>query len=265
MHALKLKINSTGKIAVPHDWTLDPNRTRAWKDMDLWFLSSGSGQVATPEGEFQLIPGSCMIMRGGQSYTFKPDFRQPFVNYWVHFDFLDENGTAIPPDKAQTPQSFRQLKDHRFIENMLTRLVETFEDEDNDISVIWLAAILTELYRNDASGENSPAVHNLQSKINEICTAIEQNPQQDWNITRMSRKYCGCRSGLYRAFVAQTGLSPQQYVIAARMRKARTLLTESANDINWIAGTLGYRDVFFFSRQFKKYHGCSPSQYRNGK
>ena len=46
------------------------------------------------------------------------------------------------------------------------------------------------------------------------------------------------------------------------MRRARMLLTESGNSIGWIADRLGYRDVYFFSRQFKRFHGKSPTAFR---
>jgi iron complex transport system substrate-binding protein len=32
--------------------------------------------------------------------------------------------------------------------------------------------------------------------------------------------------------------------------------------IGEVADQLGYRDVYFFSRQFKKYAGCAPGKYR---
>jgi AraC-like DNA-binding protein len=40
------------------------------------------------------------------------------------------------------------------------------------------------------------------------------------------------------------------------------LLSQSALTISEVADRLGYRDVFFFSRQFKQHNGLSPRQFR---
>ena len=261
----RLKINTAGKLEVPPNWSLAPNRTSEWKDIDLWFLSKGIGRVETPEGEFNLIPGSCLIMRGGEPYTFTPEFNKPFVHYWMHFDYLDATGRPIPLEGVCLPNRFRQIINHDFIEKMLSRAVESFNEGRHEQAETWLTAILTEIEQNDAIARHNTPLSNRQARIEDICKEIDKNPHYDWSISDLSKKFCGCRSGLYRAFVARTGLSPQQYVITARMCKARMLLTESANDINWIAENLGYRDVFFFSRQFKKFHGFSPTKLRNRK
>jgi AraC-like DNA-binding protein len=78
----------------------------------------------------------------------------------------------------------------------------------------------------------------------------------------MAADYGSSRSHFYRCFQQYAGQSPQAFVIEARLRMARVLLHDSGNDIGWIAEHLGYSDVYFFSRQFKQHHGCSPSEFR---
>ena len=50
--------------------------------------------------------------------------------------------------------------------------------------------------------------------------------------------------------------------LAARLARARQLLAETGLTISQIAETLGFRDVFFFSRQFTQRTGQTPSAYR---
>jgi AraC-like DNA-binding protein len=69
---------------------------------------------------------------------------------------------------------------------------------------------------------------------------------------------------LSRRFKAETGLSPKQYLLHMRNRKARELLLESQLNISQIADMCGYADVFDFSRRFKKETGYSPSEFRKG-
>lgn len=69
------------------------------------------------------------------------------------------------------------------------------------------------------------------------------------------------RAYLSRMFKKTTGQSPAQYLLKLRMERARQLLGEPLT-IGQIAASVGFADPFHFSRQFKKWHGCSPSELR---
>ncbi|HEX4052708.1 MAG TPA: AraC family transcriptional regulator [Tepidisphaeraceae bacterium] len=68
-----------------------------------------------------------------------------------------------------------------------------------------------------------------------------------------------------RRFAAALGTSPRSYAIACRVGHARHLLGATDLPIKSIAQQLGYRDVFFFSRQFTRLTGMSPAAYRRTK
>jgi len=65
-----------------------------------------------------------------------------------------------------------------------------------------------------------------------------------------------------RLFKAVTGTSMSEHLVRSRINRARTLLAAHDLSIGEVADRLGYRDVYFFSRQFKKYAGCAPGKYR---
>ncbi len=50
-----------------------------------------------------------------------------------------------------------------------------------------------------------------------------------------------------------------------RIENAKTLLSDPARRIHDVAESVGYADVAHFSKSFKKYVGCTPVEYRNGK
>jgi len=69
-------------------------------------------------------------------------------------------------------------------------------------------------------------------------------------------------STLRRRFKRATGVPPHVYVVQARVAEARRLLGETTTPIKTIARELGYRDVYFFSRQFRRFVGVPPGVYR---
>ena len=57
------------------------------------------------------------------------------------------------------------------------------------------------------------------------------------------------------------GVSPMKYIIYLRMQKAVELLKRKTFSISQIAYALGYKNQFYFSKEFKKYFGLPPSKY----
>ena len=68
-------------------------------------------------------------------------------------------------------------------------------------------------------------------------------------------------SYMKKLFVRRFGMSPKQYEIRLRINCACDLLRTEQYSIAQVAEQCGYRDVSFFSRQFKEYMGIPPSQY----
>ena len=68
-----------------------------------------------------------------------------------------------------------------------------------------------------------------------------------------------------RRFKQATGSSPHEYLLHCRAAEARRLLGEGDLSIKEIADRLGYRDVYFFSRQFRQLTGVPPGAYRRSR
>lgn len=72
-------------------------------------------------------------------------------------------------------------------------------------------------------------------------------------------------STLRRRFQEVAGTSPHTYLLQCRAAEARRLLGETDLPVKAIADRLGYRDVYFFSRQFRQLAGVPPAAYRRSR
>jgi len=67
-----------------------------------------------------------------------------------------------------------------------------------------------------------------------------------------------------RSFRAASGLTPYQYVVEQRLRKASAMLRTGATPIAAIAQQCGFGNPSHFSVKFHAHFGVSPSRYRRG-
>ncbi|MFB9275683.1 helix-turn-helix transcriptional regulator [Cohnella cellulosilytica] len=67
---------------------------------------------------------------------------------------------------------------------------------------------------------------------------------------------------LQRLVKSASGMSLTEFVQEARIRESCRLLDESANKIGAIAAAVGYQDLKFFNRLFKRKTGMTPREYR---
>lgn len=105
----------------------------------------------------------------------------------------------------------------------------------------------------------------LQSTVDvmeSIVAYIQQYYREKINVTKIAEKFQIERRRLAYLFEKHTGLSPNAYITAYRISKAKELLERVDLSIAEVAERVGYDDCFYFSRVFKKQTGYAPSTYR---
>jgi AraC-like DNA-binding protein len=65
-----------------------------------------------------------------------------------------------------------------------------------------------------------------------------------------------------RVFKSSFGTSPIDWLRRERISQAKRRLADTADDIKEIAEQVGYSDRYFFSKDFKKHTGFTPTQFR---
>lgn len=67
---------------------------------------------------------------------------------------------------------------------------------------------------------------------------------------------------LARVFKRKYGRSPLEYLLHLRINRAKTLLTQTDVPVSHIARSVGYTDMYYFNRLFKKLTGTTPVQFK---
>jgi AraC-like DNA-binding protein len=64
-----------------------------------------------------------------------------------------------------------------------------------------------------------------------------------------------------KLFKRETGMTPKQAIVTARLEKAKELLRYTDLPVGDVARSVGIDDPLYFSRAFKRYTGYTPSAY----
>lgn len=101
-------------------------------------------------------------------------------------------------------------------------------------------------------------------KQNDRCAIsyINSHITSDLSISSLAKR-CAVSETVYRKqFKAITGISPIQYITRLKVEKACELLQEYDMSVNDISDFLGFNDLPYFYRVFKKITGFTPNEFR---
>lgn len=105
------------------------------------------------------------------------------------------------------------------------------------------------------------------SKKEILGAKIEQYLQQHYaekslSVNQIAEHLYFENSYIRRVFKMQTGKTIIQRLEEIRIEKARELLAEGTYKNSEVAELTGYCDQYYFSKRFKLFCGCSPSEYQ---
>lgn len=99
--------------------------------------------------------------------------------------------------------------------------------------------------------------------ISDIIDYILGNFESDIKLKTVAEKFYINNTYLSNTFAAKAGIKYNDYVTLVKLGRAKYLLTNTTLKTYEIGYQLGYHDINYFSKLFKKYYGQSPTEWRN--
>lgn len=112
-----------------------------------------------------------------------------------------------------------------------------------------------------ATQYRTTTINNSDATLNILVNFMLDHISENISIDRLMKCSGMNRMGVNRLFQSGFGTSPMQYFIYLKTNLAKKYLREDNYNISQIAELLGYSSIHYFSLQFKKSTGMSPSQY----
>ncbi|WP_168122901.1 AraC family transcriptional regulator [Paenibacillus sp. HB172176] len=212
------------------------------------------------------------IVRGGDLYCLFPnrtysyrrmDDIEPMQMYWLAFD--GPQAAHLLHEAGFSPESPHSAK--RWSNGLQARLEQIFHlmREHASPSILLgmqmqsaLLQFFSALFRED----KSDGVPRHQQWIESSMQYMELHATEGLTVAQLADMAGMNRNYFSTAFAQHTGMPPLLYMTGIRVKKAQKLLHETNDSITEIAYSLGYANLYVFSRAFHRYCGLSPTEYR---
>ncbi|SFE12380.1 AraC-type DNA-binding protein [Paenibacillus algorifonticola] len=227
--------------------------------------------------------GALMFLQPGASHASKSGNGKPFTYFCLHFDIDDRmflsllsrldsvlfgaNSNVVQqlrPALNKVIEMSSQLAEHSAAK--LTERMRLQSAVFELFGQLWEALSAEADLHSAVSYEKVQLAHQIRNKLQGL---IYQQFKQDaaalnqhYGIDDIAAELGISVSHCNRVFRQVFEISPRVFLSSEMLHEAKVLLNDPQMSISQISAILGYRDISHFSRQFKRWYGASPSEYR---
>ena len=236
---------------------------RVLTEYQINYITEGYGIFENSYGKFKITPGTIIILFPGEWHRYRPLKKTGWKEHYIGFA-----GDLVPkllkPEffKKETPiikVDFRKdLQDtfYQILENVLEEK-SGYQQICTGQCIAYIGQIISSIKNKEFEGKD------IEKKIQRACFIIRETLNQEVNAVKLADELNVGYSYFRRMFKKYTGISPVQYHIQLKLKKAENMLAERDRPLKEIAFELGFQSLFYFSRLFKQKTGMSPTEMRN--
>ncbi|KAA0948685.1 helix-turn-helix domain-containing protein [Sporosarcina sp. ANT_H38] len=261
-----LYLNSDGFMLKPFLATIQCEPNWQWKkrdkpipNYDLFYVWGGEGTVVLNGKPYNVKKGHCFLFKPGDETTATHNPQNPLVLTYIHFD--------VTEPLQLVPSVHRVFENSIGFESLLTRYVRLFLVQSFGAEIeaqLILKQLMIHLLREEQEREKKMAntSNKLVETVQEIANYIQQNPGLLHTIDSLAQRANLSPRYFSQKFKQVIGHTVKSYIVYSRIKRAEHLLHSTGITVTEVADVLGYTNIHFFSRQFKKYTGKNPSEIR---
>lgn len=237
----------------------------------LIYVIEGTIYVTEEQTDYTVNAGEMLFLKKGVHHFGKREIPKGTRWYFIHFFFREENGLdSFVPESSpiaqyepvkyniELPKKLSGLEGSA-IEKKLAEFTEYFHS-DNKMKKWNINSVLFELLSSIAFyGKYDAASESIPNRISEY---LNRNYKEPFSASMLEQEFYLSYKHMAAVFKKEKGITMQQYHVSLRMNEACRLLKSTLMPIGEIGEAVGYGDMLYFSRCFRKFCGMSPTEYR---
>lgn len=257
----RLRIKSVTIVNAGHlPGRTTPREKAAFHHWAIVLITGGRGHYRVDGGDVQSVhAGSWFCLYPGATFDYGPDPGEQWDEY-----YFTASGVRVEEWRQDWLPAVDRVHEWRTnelllqrMENML-RLIDSGTPDNLDRAALQLESFLYELASVEDGSESGRRERLAQAVIEDIQTLLHLPP----TVETVASHHHVSVSTLRRIVLDYTGYPFNEFVHRLRTAEARNVLLNTDMSVKEIGERLGYKDMFYFSRVFKRITGVSPSEYR---
>lgn len=242
---------------------MSPKSGRVLHEYQLLYIPNGKGTFETSSfPKTELEEGTMFLLFPGEWHAYSPDRQTGWDEYWIGFEGVNIDN-RVKSGFFQKESPLFQVGINEEIVELYQKAIEAASQQRAGYQIV-LAGIVNHLLglafalNKNQSIENSEGAEQIQKAKLFIQEHIDQpiTPEQVCEFITMGY------SSFRKAFKTQTGFSPAQYILEAKLTRAKHLLSNTGKSVKEIAFELSFENAEYFSTIFKRKTDMTPLQYR---
>lgn len=251
--------------------------------MEIGYCRSGAGELVLDEQAMPYQPAMLSVIPANYPHTTISDNREG-PSFWEYL-FLDpiQLVSELYPEnelyrrRILEKLSYRALFLHEWENRNMTMLVRMIMEEMrgkrlnyNDSVRGLILALLTEILRVNEREEQRSQPEKIVRRtagVEKISAALKYVEAEYMHMIRVEELAKQCHMSethFRRVFESCMNMSPVDYVNLVRIQKACELMKKTNDSMDMVAQKVGYSTTSTFNRNFKKFLGTSPYQWKIG-
>ena len=221
------------------------------------YVISGSGILICNDQMYSLKAGDTFLLPEGSNHIYYSNPDNHFERIWLNFKGelakallsvynLEEvfvfPGADTSALLAEIQQICRESTDPIVYQNRTSRLFLEL--------IQFLAPFRTQR-------------EEVTSPVESIRLFIDRHITENLKVSDIADHFSFSPEHIIRIFKSTYQITPHQYILQSKIRLSMIMLKMNTDTIEEISEKLNFSDPHHFSAQFKKYVGCTPTQYRH--
>ena len=225
------------------------------------YVRGGSFGCITRGRRFELVCGSIMFGHPGDEYVCTHEHHgqgDECLSFQLGPEVVASLGIRPAMWQSGALPPLPQLM-------MLGELAQAAADGHSDIGLDEAGMLLARRFIAVVSGGEAAAAKGaVRDRRRAVRAALwlDAHSSESVDLQRAARESGVSAFHFLRLFTRVTGVTPHQYLVRSRLRRAARLLAQGWGSFGEVAFEVGYGDLFNFVRSFGRAAGVSPRQFR---
>lgn len=246
-----------GRSIAKPNYKVGPKRIECYS---LHFVQEGRVRLEYEGNQVELEKDDLFCLFPGRTYSYDMlPSEKPLQMSWLAVDG-ERAMTLLDLAGLTHEKPFRKKAVNSGVKVSADRVIHTLAGAKrwSPAGALELQSLVCALFA-ELITETAPAPEaELAGWIHECMNYMELHASEGISVQQVADFAGVHRSYFTHVFTSQAGMPPMKYIQKIRMEKARQLLTDTNATVTEIALSLGYPNLYTFTRAFKMYYKDSP-------